>query len=145
MSATYDVFLQAKALRGAIAERLKALAGKPEAKDAVAALQALDESVAAVQQGSNAALGVGPINRELTRLLQMISTADARPAPALQAGVDGLCHQTSARLASWREVNSQKIQAANGMLQKFGQAALPVAAGIPADPSCASAAPNAQP
>ncbi len=111
----------------------------------MAALQALDESAAAVQQGSNTALGVGPINRELTRLLQMISTADARPAPALQAGVDDLCRQTAARLAAWRESNSQKIQAANGMLQKFGQAALPVATNIPADPSCASAAPSTQP
>ncbi|MCU1306313.1 MAG: hypothetical protein JWN45_1008, partial [Acidobacteriaceae bacterium] len=40
------------------------------------------------------------------------------------------------RLAQWRELNAQGIQPVNELLQKYSLAALPVAAKIPADPSC---------
>jgi photosystem II stability/assembly factor-like uncharacterized protein len=136
MSATYDGSEQALALRNAIADRNKSLATNAAAKDAVDALKALDEKIAAVADGSRTDLGLGPLNRELARLATMIESGDSRPAAPLQAGVDHSCGEIVKRLAQWRELNAQGVQPVNELLQKYSLAPLPVAAKIPADPSC---------
>jgi photosystem II stability/assembly factor-like uncharacterized protein len=135
MAATSDGYYQVAALRAAIADRQKALAGKPEAKEAADAAKALDDKAALVQNGNRTELGLGPLNRELARLAVMIESGDARPAAPLEEGVNDYCQQLAKRLGQWREAN-QSIAAVNGLLQKYSVAPLPVAANIPAEPSC---------
>lgn len=136
MAASYDAYDQVAALRSALADRQKSLNPTPAMKDAADAVKALDELAADIGDGKPLELGLGPVNRELARLATMVQSSDERPAVALQDGVDQSCQDLSKRLAQWRELNAQKIQPVNLLLQKYGLAPLRVAANIPASPSC---------
>jgi len=54
----------------------------------------------------------------------------------LEAGVEQYCEQLAKRLTQWRDLNQQKIQPVNEVLQKYNLAPLPVAASIPTAPRC---------
>jgi len=163
MAADYDGYYQAAALRDAIADRVKSLGGYPEVKpaqstntspnsaatvpvqetpkdypnkDVLEALKALDTETEKISDGSRGELGIGPQNRELARLAFMIETGDSRPAAALQVAVDQLCPMSGKKLASWRDLNAQKIAPLNDLLKQRNLAALPIASNIPADPPC---------
>ncbi len=135
MAVTYDTYYQTLVLREAIKDRQKALSGNAEAKASTDAMKALDDKVAAVQEGKPTELGIGPLNREFARMAVMLENGDGRPAAMLLTVVDQHCHQLSQRLAQWRESN-QSITALNPQLQKYNLASLPVASDIPADPPC---------
>ncbi len=128
MSATYDGFLQLAQLHTAIADRVKTLSPNIQAKDAVDAMQALDKQVTAVSAGSPDELGMGPINREMARLVSMLSGGDARPPQQLQQAVEMSCDQLGKRITQWREINANAIPQVNQLLQKYNLAALPSAA-----------------
>jgi hypothetical protein len=141
MAASYNGHAQVQALREAIADRLKSLgtdATNADAtkKDAADALKALDDQAKDVGDGKPEELGLGPLNRELGRLAFMIESGDSRPAALLEAGVEQYCQQLTKRLTQWRDLNQQKIQPVNEVLQKYNFAPLPVAANIPTTPSC---------
>jgi hypothetical protein len=105
-------------------------------KDAADALKALDDQAKDIGEGKPEELGLGPLNRELGRLAFMIESGDARPAALLEAGVEQYCQQLAKRLTQWRDLNQQKIQAVNDVLQKYNAAPLTVAANIPTAPKC---------
>jgi photosystem II stability/assembly factor-like uncharacterized protein len=141
MAASYDGDLQARALREAIADRQKSLGNDatkndPTKKDAADALKALDDQAADVLAGKPEDLGLGPLNRELARLAFMIESGDARPAALLEASVEQYCQDLSKRLTQWRDLDQQKIQPVNALLQKQNLTSLPIAANIPAAPRC---------
>jgi len=141
MAATYVGSDQVRALRDAIADRQKSLnqdSTKPDEmkKEAVDALKALDDQAVDIGEGKNDDLGIGPLNRELGRLAFMIESGDARPAALLEASVQQYCQELSKRLTQWREVNQQKISSANTLLQRYNLTPLPIAANIPASPTC---------
>ena len=135
MSATYDTYYQTLVLREAIADRQKALAGNADAKATADAMKALDDKVAAVQEGKPAEPGIGPLNRELARMAVMLENGDARPATLLLQVTDEHCRQLAQRLAQWQESN-QSIPALNAQLKKYNLAPLPVATDIVATPAC---------
>jgi hypothetical protein len=66
----------------------------------------------------------------------MIESGDSRPAALLEAGVEQYCQQLAKRLTQWRDLNQQKIQPVNDVLQKHSLALLPVPASIPSAPRC---------
>ncbi len=141
MAASYNGYAQVQALREAIADRLKSLgadATNADAtkKDAADALKALDDQAKDIGDGKPEELGLGPLNRELGRLAFMIESGDARPAALLEAGVEQCCQQLAKRLTQWRDLNQQKTQPVNDVLQKDNLAPLPVAANIPTAPKC---------
>jgi hypothetical protein len=110
-----------KDLYVATLERLKSLNGaKPESDDLVALQKKIEDLV----EGKASDLGLGPLNRDLARLAEMIESGDARPAAALQGGVDKSCKQLQTRLAQWQELQSG-ITKVNGELQKKGLGTLP--------------------
>jgi photosystem II stability/assembly factor-like uncharacterized protein len=123
MAASYLAFEQVGALRKTLSER------KKELPDAVAALE---KKIDSVDKGTHTAPGLGPVNRDLTRLATSVQSADVRPAETALAAVGEKCKALDAALAKWRELNAQDVVAFNATLQG---AKLPVA---PADElSCA--------
>ena len=136
MSATYDAFNQIEALRSAIADRVKSLDDKPEAKDVVDSLKTLDEAAHKTATGTPDEFGIGPLNRELSRLATMIESGDSRASDPLRSGVDLSCKRLVSRLAEWRDLNQQKVPRTNNLLKKNGLAQLPVASATPDTPSC---------
>ena len=54
-----------------------------QAKDAAASL---DKKIEALEKGTRTAPGFGPVNRDLTRLIFSVESADIRPAEAVRVG-----------------------------------------------------------
>jgi photosystem II stability/assembly factor-like uncharacterized protein len=132
MAATYSSYQYLKTLNSAVAERQKSLANDKAASDQ---LEEFRKQVGNLAEGSPSELGLGPLNRELARLATMIESGDSRPAAALQSSVDQSCQQLAKRLAQSKELQSG-VLSVNAMLQKKSQAPLPIAAAIPAAPTC---------
>ncbi|HEV2206156.1 MAG TPA: hypothetical protein VGR36_06425, partial [Candidatus Acidoferrales bacterium] len=149
LKSSYDAFNSAAALRTALAEREKSLdkmaaseapgsgeaghsAGKSGAsganKDAVAALEAFDAKIAAVQQGTPDAPGVGPVNRDLARILYMVEVGDAAPSDSAEVAIDSSCKSLDADLANWKKLQSDSLPSVNAMLIKYNLDPLTVGA-----------------
>lgn len=65
----------------------------------------LDKQIKAVAEGTHELPGLGPVNRDLGRLLFGIESADQRPsAPQLQA-VEEECTALNDVLALWKQLN----------------------------------------
>ncbi len=97
MSVSYDEYKKLEAQTNALDQHKKE---KPETVTAD-----LDKQLKAVAEGTHESPGLGPINRDLGRLLFGIESADQRPsAPQLQA-VDEECSALTKALALWKELN----------------------------------------
>ena len=97
MKVSYDEYKKVEALSKALEERKK---GKPETDTTE-----LDKQIKAVAEGSHDSPGLGPVNRDLGRLLFGIESADQRPsAPQIQA-VDQECNALDKVLALWKQLN----------------------------------------
>lgn len=132
MQVTYTGYKYLKALRGSIGERLQSLKdAQPELQN----LEALGKKVEELTEGKPNDLGLGPLNRDLARLAEMIESGDARPAAALQSGVDQSCHQLAKKLAQWQEMQPA-LANANRTLRKNKLPSLPVMQTVPATPAC---------
>jgi len=147
LKTSYDTYNAASALRDALAERQKSLgklasetqtpgsgaaghsapkAGAAAAgKEASDALEALDAKIAAVQQGTFSAPGVGPVNRDLARILYMIEVGDAAPSDSAQEAINDSCRSLDADLAAWKKVQSESLPSVNALLEKYNLQPLP--------------------
>ena len=136
LAVTYDSYGSLKALRTGIAARAKAMTDGKVSKDVSDAAQAFDKKLDAVQNGTNAAPGVGLVNRDLARYYMMLTSGDARPAERLRAAVAESCQGLTNALVSWRNLNATDLPALNRVLAKSKQAPFAPTT-IPATPSCA--------
>ena len=102
LSASFDGYQSLAALRATIAERVKSFGDAPGAKNRVATLQGFDRRVDAIQNGTNAAPGLGPVNREMARLYSMVESGDARPSEPLSASANEWCGALTKALDAWR-------------------------------------------
>ena len=149
LKSSYDAFNAAGTLRNAVAEREKSIekmaaseapgsgeaghsAAKPGAaaanKDAITALQAFDAKVAAVQEGTRGAEGVGPVNRDLARILYMVEVGDGAPSDSAQAAIDASCKSLDDALAQWKKLQDESLPTVNAMLSKYNLDPLTVTA-----------------
>jgi hypothetical protein len=96
VAASYAAFQEVKTLNAAVEERKKA---QP------ASTAEIEKQVAAVQDGTKTAPGLGPLNRDLTRLLNSVEAADQRPTvPQIQA-VNEKCEALDKTLVLWKSFN----------------------------------------
>ncbi len=103
MNVSYDEYKKLEALTNALDERKKE---KPETDTAD-----LDKQIKAVSEGTHESPGLGPVNRDLGRLLFGIESADQRPsAPQLQA-VDEQCSALTKVLALWKATERRTREA----------------------------------
>ena len=126
MKSSYDAFLQAKAVREALAGAQKALTGA-DADKVKPAADALTKKLDAIDKGTRTAPGFGPVNRELARLIFSVESADIRPTDAVHAAVQQNCDSLDKDLAQWQQLNQQDVPAFNSLLAGTKAAALPVA------------------
>ena len=136
LAVTYESYSSLKELRTGIAARAKAMTDGKVSKDVSDAAQAFDKKLDAVQNGTNAAPGVGLVNRDLARYYMMLTSGDARPAERLRAAVAESCQGLTNALVSWRKLNATDLAALNTLLAKSKQAPF-AAATVPVTPSCA--------
>jgi hypothetical protein len=135
MESSYSSYYEIASLRLALGERQKSLAGMSAAKDAIAAATALEKELSEIQEGTDAAPGLGPVNRDLGRYLIMIESADARPAASARENAFVSCESLKKGLMRWRVVNSDRLPALNKLLEANNLKALATVV-APADPLC---------
>ena len=129
MKASSDAFYQVADLRKALAQRTDAF--KPsetkETKDAVAEFE---KKIDAIDKGTKRAPGLGPVNRDLSRTMFSVESADIRPADTVRSSAEQSCKALEKGLEDWRHFNEQDVAGFNKFLVANKQAPLPVVTGI---------------
>ncbi len=120
MAASYHSYQEVAALRTAIAER------KKRQKGVLEAATALEKKLDAIDTGTKTAPGLGPINRDLTRLATSVQSADARPADTARVAVEEKCKSLGAALMRWQELNEHELVQFNSQLRELSLAPVPV-------------------
>lgn len=136
MGTSFEVFHQIGTLRYEAEQRLAALGSNAQAKETVDAVRRLDEQAGLVAAGTRTEPGIGTANRDLNRVFSMIESGDMRPSDSMRKAVMDTCQALAKSLAQWRELNGQSVASVNAQLAKFSLSPLPVAAEVPADPTC---------
>jgi len=136
MKATYEGYNQAAQLRTELAERLARLKQPGMPADALAAAQEADVKVQGVTDGGGPPAGLGPMNRDLTRLLIAVDQADSPPAGELIETFTGMCQDARAALARWNEFRTQDVPRLNGLLGQQSLAPLAVPRQAPGELPC---------
>jgi len=126
MKSSFDAFHQIHALRKALDDRQKAMSA-PDAEKNKAAVDALIKKLDAVEKGTRTAPGVGPVNRDLARLIFSVESADMRPADTVRAAVQQNCDALDKNLAQWQLLNQQDVVSFNQLLAASKAPALPIA------------------
>jgi len=132
MEASYNAYNEYAALQTAIVLRQTSLKDNAQAKDLLDALAKLQKTATDVAEGSGEASGIGPMNRDLSRYLVMIESADMRPAASGQKASRETCVALQKNLAIWLKLNDENIPAVNKQLEIFHLASLPLARPKPA-------------
>jgi photosystem II stability/assembly factor-like uncharacterized protein len=132
MEASYNTYNEYAALQTAIVLRQTSLKDNAQAKDLLDALAKLQKTATDVAEGSGEAPGIGPMNRDLSRYLVMIESADMRPAASGQKASQETCVALQKNLAIWLMLNDENVPAVNRQLGTFHLAALPLARAKPA-------------
>ncbi|MGE5323807.1 MAG: WD40/YVTN/BNR-like repeat-containing protein [Actinomycetota bacterium] len=114
MKASYDSYRQMAALRKSLAVRMKSL------QDSASKNTALDlqKQIDALETGTKKDPGVGPVNRDLARLIFSVENADIRPSATVRAAVKQSCETLDSNLVKWRDLNAQQIPSFNQVLVK---------------------------
>ncbi|PYS69651.1 MAG: hypothetical protein DMF73_14310 [Acidobacteria bacterium] len=128
MNISYRAYNDITALRAALAK----VQMPGESRDD---LQSLDKELTELQEGSNDAPGFGAVNRDVTRFVTMIQSADIRPAKSIIENVAPSCIALKNDLAHLRMLNQEKLASLNKMLRQGGLALVPVPT-VPNDPRC---------
>jgi photosystem II stability/assembly factor-like uncharacterized protein len=127
MEVSFNVYNEYQALQGAIALRQTTLKDNAQAKDLLEALAKLQKAATEVAEGSGEAPGIGPMNRDFSRYLVMIESADMRPPASGQSASHETCVALQKKLAIWQQLKDENISAINKQLQTLHLADLPVA------------------
>ena len=129
MKASSDAYRQVANLRKALTERTDVLkqSESKETKDAVAAFE---KKIDAIDNGTRLAPGLGPVNRDFSRIIFSVESADMRPADSLQSAVRQSCDALEKDLANLQQLNEHDLVAFNTFLAANKQAPLPNITGI---------------
>lgn len=131
MAAAYQTYNDFAALQSAIRERESAVANNGQFKNVSDSLGALEKSALAIGEGSDTAPGIGPLNRDLSRFLVMVESADIRPAASARLAVQQACDSLQKNLYAWQKLNREEIGILNKQLETAHLAALPTSEGHP--------------
>jgi len=80
--------------------------------------------------------GLGPMNRDLTRLMIAVDQSDTPPAGQIIETFTGMCQDTRAVLQRWNDLRSQDVPQLNAMLAQQSLAPLTVSGPALGVPDC---------
>ena len=99
MNVSFDVYHSADALLPVVKESRKTQPSES------AEIEKLEKQIKAVRDGTHDAPGMGPINRDLSRLLNSVEGGDQRPTEPQVQVVDLTCAALDKALGLWSELN----------------------------------------
>jgi photosystem II stability/assembly factor-like uncharacterized protein len=103
MNATYEAYNQVAKLRAGIENA-------PDAK-------ALDEKAKELGDGAGPPAGLGPMNRDLTRLMIAVDQSDSPPASELFEVFAGMCKDAKSALDRWADLRAHDGSAWSGQIE----------------------------
>jgi hypothetical protein len=127
MDTSYEAFQQLTAVKNAVAERQKSL---PAAEPLAAAIKKANDEISALDEGTRADPGIGPVHRDLTRLLSMVESGDSRPSESLRGAADEVCRALGKDLVRWRQFSTQGLSELNAALQQHQVSPVPAPAAV---------------
>jgi hypothetical protein len=126
MTATYEGYNQAAKLHAELTDRLAALKQSGKSPDTLAAAQALDAKALGLTDAAGPPPALGPMNRDLTRLMIAVDQSDTPPASEIVETYTGMCQDTSAAVARWNDLRTGDLPKVNAMLAQQSLAPLTV-------------------
>jgi photosystem II stability/assembly factor-like uncharacterized protein len=127
MEASFNAYNDYVALQSAITVRQTALKDNPQAKELLDALAKLQKSANDVGEGAGETQGIGPMNRDISRYLVMVESADMLPAASAEKAAHEACVGLQKNLETWRKLNAEDVPVLNKQLENFHSATLPLA------------------
>jgi photosystem II stability/assembly factor-like uncharacterized protein len=137
MATSYTAYNEYQTLKTAIADRQGKLKDNPQAKEVLEALAKLQTSAGAIGEGKGDAPGIGPMNRDISRYLVMVESADLRPVASAQTASHEACQKIQTNLQDWRKLNAEDISTVNKQLETVHVEVLPIAKNPPNTLVCA--------
>jgi hypothetical protein len=134
MGATYESYNQVAKLRVELAARIALL--KDKSPDASAAAKALEVKAQELADGAGPPAGLGPMNRDLTRLMIAVGQSDTPPASSLIETFAGMCQDSQGAIERWSQLRTTQVPQVNAMLVKESLAPLTVTGDIPRVAEC---------
>jgi photosystem II stability/assembly factor-like uncharacterized protein len=122
LDVTYHAITYVQQMRDALADRSKAIAGKPSAPQMTSAVQTLDAALAPLRSSAGP---LGLAHRDLGRRINDQLIADAKPTASVIAGVDVPCASIDGALETLRRLQGASIADLDAMLKRSGLAPLP--------------------
>jgi photosystem II stability/assembly factor-like uncharacterized protein len=135
MGTTYRGYNQAAQLLGELNGRVETLEKAGSAPDALQAAKAVSEKARGLTDAAGPPAGLGPMNREFTRLLIAVDQSDTPPASELIETFEAMCQETHAAIGRWQDLRKD-VEQLNTLLAKQKLAALTVPKETPAAPDC---------
>jgi hypothetical protein len=132
MGATYEGYNQVTHLHAEIT----ALIANTKSSEVLAAAQALDVKARELTDAAGPPAGLGPMNRDLTRLMIAVDQSDAPPASELMEAFTGMCQDAHAALVRWSDVRTKDLPELNVMLARVSLAPLTVPNHATGEPAC---------
>ena len=129
MGASYKAYEEYEALRNAITQRAAAITTTDDSKELRESLAKLEKSAEAIAEGKDDALGMGPANRDLSRYLIMVESADSKPATSAKEAAQQTCTELQKNLYAWEKLNAEDLPKENSALEQAHLQALPIASG----------------
>jgi len=136
MRVTYAGYNQAAQWRAELADRMAQLQKAGNGSDALAAAQAVDAKAQGLTDAAGPPAGLGPMNRDLTRLLIAVDQSDTPPASEIVETFAGMCQDTGAALERWNELRSKDIPQLNALLSQRSLPPLTASKEALAGPDC---------
>jgi hypothetical protein len=136
MKATYQGYNQAAKLHSELTDRLAALKQSTTSPETLAAAQALDGKALALTDSAGPPAGLGPMNRDLTRLMIAVDQSDTPPAGQIIETFTGMCQDTRAALQRWNDLRTHDMPQLNAMLAQQALAPLTVPSQALEAPDC---------
>jgi photosystem II stability/assembly factor-like uncharacterized protein len=128
MSASYSAYNQYAALKAAIDSKLEDLKDQARAKQIVDLLAKLRKAASDLAEGTEGTTGIGPANRDISRYLIMVESADIKPVRSAQEAARASCAALEKDLTAWWKLNENEVPAASKQLEIAHFVGLPVAA-----------------
>ena len=99
MNLSFNLYHRLDTLKAQVKERETKL--KPDE----AVIRKIEQQLDAIQEGTQAAPGMGPVNRDLSRLLTGVEAADARPTEPQMQAIAETCASLEKALELWNGLN----------------------------------------
>jgi photosystem II stability/assembly factor-like uncharacterized protein len=117
MSASYNQFKEVARFRAALAASKKAWQSGADREPVKSAINDFEKKLDAIDKGTRTAPGFGPINRDLTRLIAALDSADVRPSEAVRTAALGRVVALDEAEKRWRAFRDKDLPEFNAMLR----------------------------